>query len=30
MICNDCDEKATVEVDGIMFCEDCADDYEQE
>ena len=30
MNCNDCDEKATVEIDGMNFCEDCAEEYNQE
>ena len=30
MICNDCDEKATVEINGMNFCEDCAEEYEGE
>ena len=30
MKCNDCEEKACCEIDGISFCEDCAEEYEQE
>ena len=30
MICNDCGEKATVELDGMNFCQDCADEYNEE
>jgi hypothetical protein len=30
MKCNDCDEKAICEVDGMSFCEDCCDEYEQD
>jgi len=30
MKCNDCEEKACCEIDGINFCEDCAEEYEQE
>ena len=30
MICNDCEEKAVVEIDGMNFCEDCAEDYNNE
>jgi hypothetical protein len=30
MKCNDCDEKATHEVDGMNFCDECAEEYGQE
>ena len=30
MKCNDCDENAVVELDGTNFCEDCAEEYENE
>lgn len=30
MRCNDCDELATVQIDEINFCQDCADEYESE
>lgn len=30
MKCNDCEENAVKEMDGINFCEDCAEDYEDE
>lgn len=30
MKCNDCEESATVTVDGMSFCADCAEDYQDE
>lgn len=30
MKCNDCEEKATCEVDGMNFCDDCCEEYEAE
>lgn len=30
MKCNDCDEKAIIDIDNMHFCEECADEYEQE
>jgi hypothetical protein len=30
MKCNDCDEKAVVEIEGMSFCEDCSEEYSQE
>lgn len=28
--CNDCEEQATAEIDGMTFCSDCAEEYEGE
>mgnify|MGYP006268178363 CR=1 FL=1 len=30
MLCNDCGEKASIEIDSMNFCEDCADEYQSE
>ena len=30
MKCSDCDELATSNIDGLPFCEDCAEEYEIE
>jgi len=30
MKCSDCDEMATTNIDGLPFCEDCAEEYENE
>ena len=30
MKCNDCNEEAICEIDDMHFCEDCAEEYEQE
>jgi hypothetical protein len=30
MKCNDCDEKATQEVDNMYFCDECVEEYETE
>ena len=30
MKCNDCGETATEEINGMSFCVDCAEEYEQE
>jgi len=30
MKCNDCDDKGILEIDGMVFCVECADEYEGE
>jgi hypothetical protein len=30
MKCNDCGENSTVDIDGMYFCTDCAEEYETE
>lgn len=28
--CTDCDENAVVQLDGLSFCAECAEEYEEE